>query len=251
MKRANRRSPVAGFTLIEAIAATLLMAAILAALATITAQWLPNWNRGITRLQRVELFATGLERLVSDLASAEYVSADGATLAPLFEGSELSVTFVRTAFGPNAGNGLEVVRIAENGTDQGPAMIRTTAPFMPGAVDNAQSGSQLPFANPVPVIRSPYRVVFSYAGRDRIWRDTWHNRPELPHAIRVRVRDAATQQTLAVSTATLVNAEVPARCVAPRSAAECPMINAAALAASSAAATTDAAATAPARPPGP
>lgn len=36
------RTRVAGFTLIEALVATLLMAMILSALATVTAQWLPN-----------------------------------------------------------------------------------------------------------------------------------------------------------------------------------------------------------------
>ena len=36
----------AGFTLLEALVATALMGLILAALATITAQWLPNWDRG-------------------------------------------------------------------------------------------------------------------------------------------------------------------------------------------------------------
>jgi general secretion pathway protein J len=42
----------AGFTLIETLIATALMVAILAALATITAQWLPNWNRCFARVQR-------------------------------------------------------------------------------------------------------------------------------------------------------------------------------------------------------
>ena len=62
-----------GFTLIEALFATALMGAILAALATVTAQWLPNWNRGFARVQRNELLALGLERLVADLAAAEFV----------------------------------------------------------------------------------------------------------------------------------------------------------------------------------
>src|SRR5262245_38984581 len=52
----------AGFTLLEALIATALMAIILAALATITAQWLPNWNRGLARLQRNEHMALGLDR---------------------------------------------------------------------------------------------------------------------------------------------------------------------------------------------
>ena len=53
----------AGFTLIEVLMATLLMTVILGALATVTAQWLPSWNRGMARVQRAERLAIGLERI--------------------------------------------------------------------------------------------------------------------------------------------------------------------------------------------
>ena len=38
-----------GFTLIETLAALALTGLVLSALATLTAQWLPNWNRGFAR----------------------------------------------------------------------------------------------------------------------------------------------------------------------------------------------------------
>ena len=58
MKRLRRAcASEAGFTLLEVLLATLLMTVILAALATVTAQWLPNWNRGIARVQRAERLA--------------------------------------------------------------------------------------------------------------------------------------------------------------------------------------------------
>jgi general secretion pathway protein J len=63
----------AGFTLIEVLLATLLMTVILAGLATITAQWLPNWNRGMVRVQRAERLAIGLERVAADLSVAEMI----------------------------------------------------------------------------------------------------------------------------------------------------------------------------------
>src|SRR6516162_7253103 len=112
MKRSPRSPRNAGFTLVEALVATLLMAFILGALATVTAQWLANWDRGFIRAQRVELLAAGLERVVADLAAAEIVSMGGGYDPPLFDGGELSVTFVRTALGPTNSNGLEVVRIS-------------------------------------------------------------------------------------------------------------------------------------------
>src|SRR5262249_30652328 len=117
----------AGFTLVEALVATMLMGLILAALATITAQWLPNWNHGLVRVQRNEQVALGLERIVSDLAASEFISASHETPRPFFDGANRSVIFVRTTLGPNSGPGLEVVRISETTSDHGPVIVRTRA----------------------------------------------------------------------------------------------------------------------------
>jgi general secretion pathway protein J len=203
-----------GFTLLEALVATLLMTFIFAALAAVTAQWLPNWNRGFIAMQRVELTATGLDRLTDDLAEAEFVSAGVTSAAPLFDGEELSVIFVRSKLEPNAGRGLEVVRIAEIGDDSGPALVRSTAPLPTGSGQSPDIGS-LEFANPVVVIRPPYRVSFAYSGADRVWRDTWHGQSELPRAVRMKVRDNATSRLLTVTTTTSIHAELPASCTWP------------------------------------
>jgi general secretion pathway protein J len=220
MKRLACSSWNAGFTIVEALLATVMMAFILGALATVTAQWLPNWDRGFARAQRAELLAAGLERLLADLAAAEIVSVGRGNDGPVFDGTELSVTFVRTALGPNTSNGLEVVRIAEISNGRGPALVRMSAPFAP-VTAGVLGTDQLNFSNPVVVIGAPYRVSFSYAGSDHMWRDTWHGAKQLPRAVRVSVRDAATSRTLAMSTSTLIHAEVPARCTWP-TAAECP-----------------------------
>jgi len=121
----------AGFTLIEVLMATLLMTVILAALATVTAQWLPNWNRGIARVQRAERLALGLQRALADLSVAEMIPMNGDSRKPLFEGSELSVTLVRTAVGPNTRPGLEIIRLIEKADDQGLALVRERASFNP------------------------------------------------------------------------------------------------------------------------
>ncbi len=121
-----------GFSLVEVLAATVLMAIILSAIGTITAQWLPNWGRGFLRVQHSELMALGVERIVADLAAAEMVPA-GRVLPPfIFDGNEASVTFVRTAIGPNAGGGLELVRIGAVEDDRGPALVRARARFHSG-----------------------------------------------------------------------------------------------------------------------
>jgi general secretion pathway protein J len=206
MRRRSARSRSAGFTLMEAMLATVLMVMVLGALATVTTQWLSNWNRGFARVQRVDLWAAGLDRLMADLAAAEVVSAGGEKDMPLFDGAEQAITFIRTSLGPNSSTGLEVVLIADASDDRGPALVRWTAPFVPKAGPMAQSD----FANPIVVMRAPYPISFSYAGPDHVWREIWRDKTQLPRTIRVDVRDAG--GALAISTSTFIRAELPARC---------------------------------------
>jgi general secretion pathway protein J len=102
MKRRRARRSAAGFTLLEAMLALALTAAIVLSLATVTAQWLPNWRRGFASLQSADLLNLGLERIVADVSSAEYVTPSGATKQPLFRGEALSVIFVRASLGPDS-----------------------------------------------------------------------------------------------------------------------------------------------------
>src|SRR5262249_704153 len=125
---------------------TALMGAVIAAIATVTAQWVPNWNRGFTGIQRSELLALGLERLVADLSAAEFVLPNENATVPLFDGGQLGVTLVRTAVGPNARPSLDLVRFMEVGSQAGPALVRTHTPFVPLGED-----AQPNFADPVVV----------------------------------------------------------------------------------------------------
>jgi general secretion pathway protein J len=215
-RRARRRNRVAGFTLIEALIATALMAVVLGALATITAQWMPNWNRGMARLQRDEDLALGLDRLVADLAAAEFAPAAPQALTTLFTGTSRSVIFVRTALSPNAHPGLEIVRFSETDSGSGPVLVRTQMQFDPDGADK-----QLHFADPVALVPASYQISFSYAGTDRIWHDSWEQQPLLPRAVRLTVRDAATRRFLTASTATLLHLEAPADCITARSYTAC------------------------------
>jgi general secretion pathway protein J len=206
MRVRARRSDTAGFTLVEALVATFLMGMILAALATVTAQWLPNWNRGFVRVQRTQLLAIAIERLTADFAAAEFVPPNRKTEHPLFEGTELSATFVRAAIGPNARSGLEVVRIAESADQQGPIVVRSKASFAPGATD------RIFFGDPVVLLRAPYRLSFAYADKDGAWTGSWHDAAALPSAVRLSIRDAATDRVLPVSTVAVIHANLPADC---------------------------------------
>ena len=210
------RDGEAGFTLIEMLIATMLMVFILVALATVTAQWLPNWNRGMARIERDERLAFALNRVVADLSVAEFVPANTKTKAAYFDGDELAVSFVRTAIGPNAPPGLEVVHFQEVGDIGGPALVREHAPFVP-----MDAGAQVQFADPTVLIRSPFRVTFAYAGADENWQPLWRGVALLPAHIRVTVRDGITQQRLAISTATLVHVDTPAECAKAQNPNQC------------------------------
>ena len=210
------RSGEAGFTLLEMMIAVMLMVFILIALATVTAQWLPNWNHGMARMERDERFAFGINRMVEDLAVAEFVPANTTVKTPYFDGSELGVSFVRTAIGPSSRPGLEIVRFQEIADATGPALVRTRAPFVP-----MDATAQARFADPVVLIRSPYRVMFAYAGADDTWQPTWRAAIELPRRVRITVRDGITQQRLAVSTAALVHIDTPAACAREKNVNQC------------------------------
>jgi general secretion pathway protein J len=208
----ERRAGEGGFTLIETIVALALMGLVLSALAGITAEWLPNWDRGLGRIQRSEVIGTALQRISADLAAAEYVPANRASRRPLFDGSELSVMFVRTALGPNAGPGLEVVRLGEATDRNGLATVRSRTRFAPLPPASSLS-EQLHFSDPVVLLRAPFRLSFAYAGPDRVWQNSWREADKLPTMVRLTVRDAQTQRVLSVSTVTPVHVQAPSDCV--------------------------------------
>lgn len=210
----ERRTGELGFTLIETIVALALMGLVLSALATITAQWLPSWNRGFGRIQRSETIGIALQRIAADLAAAEYVPANRGTHKPLFEGSGLSVTFVRTAYGPNAGPGLDIVRVGETTERREFVTVRSRARFAPLPVGSSLS-EQLHFGDPVVLLHAPYRLTFAYAGPDRDWKSVWRDADKLPTMIRLTVRDASSERVLSVSTIAPIHAQVPSDCTQP------------------------------------
>lgn len=201
MSRTRRRAED-GFTLFEALVALALMGLIMGALASVTSQWLPSWNRGIVRAQRSEEVAIALDRLAADLSAAEYVTR--MDNAPLFRGTEQSVTFVRSVLGPNSRPGLEIVRISEM-TDRGvTALVRMRAPFVLLPPGDPRT-DQIQFVDPVVLLRLPYRVSFAYADPDGSWEGRWLSSGQLPEAVRFDVRDV--QRGTVISSGTRIHVD--------------------------------------------
>ena len=208
MMARRKRESVAGFTLIETLVALALTGLVLSALATLTARWFPTWNRGIDRIQHSELIGIAMQRIAADLAAAEYVPANRESKKPLFQGSALSVTFVRTSLGPNATVGLDVVRIGE-ATDQGHLVtLRSRAAFAP-LPRGVSASEQFHLSSPVVLLRPPLRLSFAYAGPDQVFRDDWLDADKLPAAIMLTVRNSS-GNVLSASTVTPVHIDAPA-----------------------------------------
>jgi len=193
-----RCSRVAGFSLIEALAALALTTTIVIALSTLAGQWMRDWSRGFANLQSADLLEAGLERAAQDISAARYVTLAAGDKTPFFEGAAGSVTFVRSAIGPGSPPRLEVVRIAEGRDDRGGALLRERAPFAPR--EPGGQARSFAFGDKVALVRAPLRVSFAYAGPDRNWVAAWRGQQSLPDAVRIEVRDQA-NRVLSASTA--------------------------------------------------
>jgi general secretion pathway protein J len=170
------RATEEGFTLIEALAAVALTAAILAGLATIAGQWLPAWRHGFTALQNADRIGLALDRIAEDVGGAEYARPEGGKGAPLFRGESSAVAFVRRRIGPGATPRLEIVRI---GLSDGGETQRVRANFAPGVIGA--------FGDAATLLAPPFRVAFAYAGKDGRWLDVWNDPQDLPRAVRATV----------------------------------------------------------------
>lgn len=212
---ASIRQAEAGFTLLEALAAVALMGLILTAFGAVTSQWLSNWSRGLFRIQRSEKLAVVLDRLVADVSAAEYISGNGVNRAPVFEGGEAGVIFVRPTIGPNTGPGLEFVRIAETMDADGPVLVRTRAPFMPTPAGDL-AVDRIAFGDPVVLLRPPFRVTFSYVGANGKWESVWRGQGILPGIVRMTLGEMNGKWVPLVTTA----AEIHVDQAAPQQALE-------------------------------
>jgi general secretion pathway protein J len=211
----HTRTRQAGFTLIETLAAMVLMGLIISALATVTAQWLPNWDRSFASIQRSESVSIALDRVSADIGASEYVTRNREAKNVVFDGSELSITFARESFGPNARPGLDMVRIGETTDRDGLVLARSRAALVPGA-EVAPN-----FADPVVLLRAPYRVSFSYAGPDRVWKNSWRDAKSLPAAVLLTVRDAVTGRTLPISRIAVIHISASAESVCAQAEGGC------------------------------
>jgi len=202
-----------GFSLVESLVTLALTGVLLAAIGALTGQWLPAWRQGLAGVQRLEALDLATQRLAADIAAAKPVTASGTYAPPLFTGGPDAIVFVRQAIGPGAGDRLEWVRVAE----QDSVFTRTRGPYAPTADDPAQPV----FADPIALVRRPYRFRFSYVGPDHVWASDWVGRATLPAAVRIDVLDAGAGGPLPPSTIVALRVDAPASCAGQASVETC------------------------------
>lgn len=219
-KHRHKADACAGFTLLEVLIAMVLIGMILGFLSAITAYWLPNWDRGVARLQRNEQLAFALERVAADLGAAEFIASAADKKRVLFFGSPHAIVLVRTVRAPHAPPGLEFVRLAETPAQDGAALVRMRAPFAP-FIGEPDSKVQPDFTDPVVLVRAPYQLSFAYAGPDDVWEERWEQAQRLPRHIKITVRDLTTDRIIPASTIVPVHAELPMECINAKTLTSC------------------------------
>jgi general secretion pathway protein J len=144
---------------------------VLTALAALAGQWLPNWNRGIVRAQSSEIVGIALDRVVGDVAASQYVTPGRDAKNPLFDGTPSAVVFVRTAFGPNARPGLEIVRIAQFRDGKDTVLVRSTAPSRRWARTSPPDPAEFRRSGRASAVSTGFHSP--HAGPDGAWKDAW------------------------------------------------------------------------------
>jgi general secretion pathway protein J len=192
----------AGFTLLETLGAIALMGVVLWSLSIISSQWLHSWRSSHDRLQRIEAIMMALDRIAVDIGEADFIRAGNGSKLVVFEGHSSEVTFVRTAIGPNAKGGLELVRIGESMTARDEVVARSRVAFVPGMLEVD------PASSPVVLLRRPFRLSFEFTGSDGIWRTDWQGEEKLPWAVRVTILDGSGRRKIARVAA--IHARLPA-----------------------------------------
>jgi len=169
--------------LVEALAALVIAAAIIAIIASVAGQTLRNWNRGQGTIGGIEMATRGLARLSLDLAATIPMRVPGSDSGELlFRGDARTVMFV-AATGFAAGNrGEELIGFRTITENSKVTLVRERGPI---------SGLGNVMGDPVVLLSGPLQFRFFYRDRDGRRLDSWIHRRDLPIAIELEVRTTA------------------------------------------------------------
>lgn len=191
----------AGFTLVEALVALMLLVALTAVLVPLAGQLLRTWSGGSVRAGRTDAVTAALGQLRRDTALARaYVSGSAETPRVLFSGSPAGFTLV--THGPD---GPAVVTIATVTRPDGVSLLRTSGPLA-----NLEGGQAR--QTRVGLLSRPLGARFSYRDRTGARRSTWEARTSLPAAVGVTFLDGG-QPVFGGEIPLWLHASLPLDCV--------------------------------------
>ncbi|HEX5958028.1 MAG TPA: hypothetical protein VFY92_05145 [Hyphomicrobiaceae bacterium] len=163
--------------MLAALVVTLLL---VVALTPFIGQVLGTWARGTETTRHVELVTRGIGVLRQDLRHAIVWTGFGESDNLLvFRGSEAAMTFpAATGFGPGR-DGLEMISVTVDTSDDGRALVRRRAPLV--------GSTYAKFRDPVVLLSGPYRYVFRYFAREGPGMPVWTNTQEPPVRVELTV----------------------------------------------------------------
>lgn len=213
------RHRLAGFTLIETLAALAVASAIILSTSALVHQGAFFFNRGTRTVDQVEQLTLAIECLKRDFAAARFVlekttHQPKAAFVATAESTEApaKILFV-TAGGRAAGpQGEEVVSLSvETGKAQTQLVRRRVAWHGPR--------TRLEDARPqdaVVLLKGKLDISFGFSeltpNGSLVWHDHWTGKTGLPHSVRFSLRDDATGADLMQAVVFPIYADAPASC---------------------------------------
>lgn len=192
-----------GFALVESIAVLVLAALVLLALLVATGIVSRGSAVAARRAGDLETLATALAAVRRDLEGALYVPSSPEPESPiLFSGNSDSVGVVVETDRSGRGLGESLISIETRYGGQTGALIRSSAPLVPGTSGFAG----VRFGASTLLAEGPWRYRFSYAdyadGR-LVWTGSRSGATSLPAAVRLEVLDAGGRRVVPALTARL------------------------------------------------
>lgn len=186
-----KRAPDSGFTLLELLVATTLLALLLAilfgGLRTGTRVWEAGEQRGadVARLQAAQGF---LRRQIGELYPLRVPGRAGELVTVAFDGATSSVTFTGLLPAHFDMGGFQSIRVGEIEDDDGRHLGVEWFPYDP----DGEPPADLPEEQRTRLLEKIDTVRVSYFGRDDptdvpVWRDEWRAREAPPLLVRLQV----------------------------------------------------------------
>jgi prepilin-type N-terminal cleavage/methylation domain-containing protein len=212
--RSDDPSRNAGFSLVEVMAALVVMCLLMVALTPFVNQLLSTWARAGTIGGMVDMTSRGIGQLRKDLRHAVPLAERPGVMA--FRGDELHFEFPAATGLGTGRDGVEMIAIsAEQLEGKQLALVRRRSGHV-----TTESGAAL--KDPVVLFSGNLQYIFRYIAQDGTRQSTWSDRPDLPVRIELNILDGRDPLLPAIELP--LYADMSVVCLLQRGAPGCPRI---------------------------